>query len=203
MGRLWGWGKRVKRSKTGASPQTPPRGAAPWNPAKGGALGTLHWACGEGKGACGQGAGAGRRDGRHRHPAHTPPSPPHTPSHGVQRPLPLVGVQGARPPGGVRGEAPTLLSFTRLPWSLGVAGRALAGGSGVTQVRPPDRLQPGVPGTACGTDPIIGNENGRGACPGRSAAQNPRSVTGTLPARRSPDRPPGPCLWFRGRGRPR
>ena len=29
--------RRLKESKAGASPQTPPRGAAPWNPAKGGA----------------------------------------------------------------------------------------------------------------------------------------------------------------------
>ena len=87
----------------------PRQGALPLTPPRGGALGTPDWECGEGKGAWGQGAGAVGRDRRHRRPAPTPPSPPHTPSHGVQRPLPLVGVQGAKPPGGVWGEAPAFL----------------------------------------------------------------------------------------------
>ena len=94
-----------ERKQGGASPRTPPRGAAPWNPAKGGALGTPDRECGERKGACGHGVRAPVVTGALRH-ARTPPSAPHTPGHEVQRPLPLVGVQGAKPPGGVRGGAP-------------------------------------------------------------------------------------------------
>ncbi len=46
--------------------------------------------------------------------AHTPPPPQPLPVKGSKGP-PLAGFQGAAPLGGVRGEAPALLSFTRLP----------------------------------------------------------------------------------------
>ena len=122
-------GQSGKQKQAGASPRTPPRGAAPWNPAKGSPLEPFTGRVGRGRGRVGE-APVFRpaRPDEHRCLAHTPPPPPHTPSHGVQRPLPLVGVQGAKPPGGVRGGAPTFLSFPRLPCGpSGTGGRCCVG----------------------------------------------------------------------------
>ena len=69
------------RQGQGLRPWTPPRGAAPQvplgNPAKGGALGTLHWACGEGEGACGRDTGVrpARRTNTGASPARPLPLP--------------------------------------------------------------------------------------------------------------------------------
>ncbi len=104
-------GNRVKRRQAGASPQTPPRGAAPWNPAKGGALGTLHWECGEGEGAGGRGEGApsSMLDGA---PSPRPPAP--SPSPHSQSWSPEAAASG----GGPGGQSPIRIRIRPRPGKL-------------------------------------------------------------------------------------
>jgi len=116
---------QVKGSKAGALPQTPPRGAAPWIPAKGEPLEPIHWSGSEGGGlrwglAC-------RASPARKTPTQSTPLTP-TPMNGFQRLRLWWGSRGQSPPGGVWGSAPALRPFTRLPGartaSAPVPGRA-------------------------------------------------------------------------------
>src|SRR5208337_4243630 len=92
-------GNRVNQSKTRASPLDPTKGRCPLEAF------TCVW--GEGGGT---GAGLGGRPARPRSPL------PHPKHNGwIPKAPPLVGVQGAKPPGGFQGGALTLLWFIRLP----------------------------------------------------------------------------------------
>ena len=98
-----------ERSKVGALPGPHQGGFAPLAPPPEAAASGFHdWEWVRGRGRVGE--AKGRRPARRTAPlrlAQTPPSPHPLPVKGSKG-SPLVGVQGAKPPGGVRGEAPAL-----------------------------------------------------------------------------------------------
>src|SRR5208282_159060 len=104
------------KGRPGLRPWTPPEGAALWTPAKGRGPWnpSLIWGAGWGTEA---GLGCRHRAGKRRRDGGSPdrPQPPSlAPKQNgwIPKASPLVGVQGAKPPGGFQGGALTLLWFT-------------------------------------------------------------------------------------------
>ena len=128
----------------------PTKGRCPLEPRQGRALGTLHWECGEGKGAGGRGDGApsGWPDGAPS-PRPPAPSPPHTPSHEVQR-LRLWWGSGGKAPWRGSGRSPDLACLARLAWGSGrgrqrgamIGGKIAQGSSGGPVHSTPAELMP-------------------------------------------------------------
>ncbi len=97
----------------GFAPETPPRGAAPWNPAKGGALGTLHLERLDGRGPY---AWLGFRTSFGNPTTHMVPSRPTSPNGWIAKAMPLLGGgRGAKPPpDGSQGRALALQPSSRM-----------------------------------------------------------------------------------------
>ena len=106
-------GDPVKQARSGALPLDPTRGRCPLDSRQGRALGTRSLAavregrCVAGLGCPDQGGDCRRDPGNPDRPRNAPPSP--QPNEWIPKAPPLVGVQGARPPGGFQGSALTLL----------------------------------------------------------------------------------------------